>query len=40
MQEPQRWLTFDGSGSEAQLTPELVAAVEKRLGVRAAGGVR
>jgi dTMP kinase len=37
--EPRRWLTFDGSKDEAQLTPELLQAVERRLGVRA-GGVR
>ena len=38
-QDPQRWLSFDGSKDEAQLTPELLQAVERRLGVRA-GGVR
>jgi len=38
-QDPRRWLSFDGSKDEAQLTPELVLAVERRLGVRA-GGVR
>ena len=38
-QEPQRWLTFDGTRAESQLTPEIVAAVELRLGVRA-GGLR
>src|SRR6185436_6234872 len=34
-QDPRRWLSFDGSKDEAQLTPELVLAVERRLGVRA-----
>jgi len=38
-QDPRRWLSFDGSKDEAQLTPELLRAVEQRLGVRA-GGVR
>jgi dTMP kinase len=38
-QQPERWLTFDGSSEEAQLTPLIVQAVERRLGVRA-GGVR
>lgn len=36
-QEPQRWLLFDGAREEAELTPELVAAVEQRLRTRAVG---
>ena len=38
-QEPRRWLRFDGARDEAALTPEILEAVEQRLGVRA-GGVR
>lgn len=36
-EEPQRWQVVDGTRPEAQLTVEIVAAVEKRLGVRADG---
>ncbi len=36
-QEPQRWQIVDGTRPEAQLTAEIIGAVEKRLGVRADG---
>lgn len=38
-QEPRRWLSFDGGKDETRLTPEILDAVERRLGIRA-GGVR
>ena len=34
-EEPQRWVTVDGTCAEAASTSEIVAAVERRLGVRA-----
>lgn len=34
-EEPQRWVTVDGTCAEAASTTEIVAAVERRLGVRA-----